>query len=47
MNDALEDEPGLINKDAFENWIMKVKLSDKSELDSLMDAAAYKKFIGE
>lgn len=47
VNDALEDEPGLINKDAFENWIMKVKLSDKSELDSLMDAAAYKKFIGE
>ena len=47
VNDAREDEPGLINKDAFENWIMKVKLSDKSELDSLMDAAAYKKFIGE
>ncbi|MDD6687010.1 glycine cleavage system protein GcvH [Sodaliphilus pleomorphus] len=47
VNDALEDEPGLINKDAFKNWIMKVKLSDKSELDSLMDAAAYKKFIGE
>ena len=47
VNDALEDEPGLINKDSFENWIMKVKLSDKSELDSLMDAAAYKKFIGE
>lgn len=47
VNEALEDEPGLINKDAFENWIMKVQLSDKSELDSLMDAAAYKKFIGE
>ena len=47
VDGALEDEPGLINKDAFENWIMKVKLSDKSELDSLMDAAAYKKFIGE
>ena len=43
----VDDEPGLINKDAFENWIMKLKLSDKSELDSLMDAAAYKKFIGE
>ncbi len=47
VNEALEDEPGLINKDAFENWIMKVQLTDKSELDSLMDAAAYKKFIGE
>ena len=47
VNEALEDEPGLINKDAFENWIIKVELSDKSELDSLMDAAAYKAMIGE
>ena len=47
VNEALEDEPGLINKDAFENWIIKVELSDKSELESLMDAAAYKDFIGE
>ena len=35
VNEALEDEPGLINKDAFENWIIKVELSDKSELDNL------------
>ncbi len=47
VNEALEDEPGLINTDAFENWIMKVELTDKSELDDLMDAAAYKAFIGE
>ena len=47
VNEALEDEPGLINKDAFENWIIKVQLSDKSELDGLMDAAAYKAFIKE
>ena len=47
VNEALEDEPGLINKDAFENWIIKVELSDKSELDGLMDAAAYKEMIGE
>ena len=47
VNGALEDEPGLINKDAFENWIIKVELSDKSELDGLMDAAAYKAMIGE
>ena len=47
VNEALEDEPGLINKDPFENWIIKVELSDKSELDSLMDAAAYKDMIGE
>ena len=42
VNEALEDEPELLNKDAFANWIIKVELSDKSELDSLMDAAAYK-----
>ncbi|MBP3737487.1 MAG: glycine cleavage system protein GcvH [Muribaculaceae bacterium] len=47
VNEALEDEPGLINKDAFENWIIKVQLSDKSELEGLMDAAAYKAMIGE
>lgn len=47
VNEALEDEPGLINKDAYANWIMKVKLSDPGELDNLMDAAKYKVFIGE
>ena len=47
VNEALEDEPGLINNDAFENWIIKVELSDKSELDNLMDAEAYKAFINE
>ena len=41
VNTALEDEPELINKDAFENWIIKVKLADPSEVDNLMDAAAY------
>ena len=41
VNEALEDAPELINQDAFENWIIKVQLSDKAELDNLMDAAAY------
>ena len=40
VNEALDDEPELLNKDAFENWIIKVQLSDKSELDNLMDAKA-------
>ena len=44
VNEALEDEPELINKDAYENWIIKVELSDKSELDSLMNAADYAAF---
>lgn len=47
VNEALEDEPGLVNKDAFENWIIKVEISDASELDNLMNAEAYKAFIGE
>jgi glycine cleavage system H protein len=44
VNEELEDQPELINSDAYENWIIKVKLSDKSELDSLMDAKAYAAF---
>lgn len=41
VNTALEDQPELINQDAFANWIIKVKLDDTAELDSLMDATAY------
>ena len=41
-NAALEDAPELINQDPYENWIIKVKMSDPSELDALMDATAYK-----
>ncbi len=44
VNEALEDDPELLNKDAFANWIIKVSLSDKSELDNLMDAKAYEEF---
>lgn len=40
-NEALEDSPELINHDPYENWIIKVKLSDPAELEGLMDAAAY------
>ena len=46
-NEALEDEPELINKDAFANWIMKVKLADTTELDNLMDAKAYGAFCNK
>ena len=47
INEALDDEPELINQDAFENWIIKVELSDKSELDALMDAKAYEAFCAK
>ncbi|WP_288609460.1 glycine cleavage system protein GcvH [Leyella stercorea] len=47
VNEALEDKPELLNEDAFENWIMKVQLSDKSELDALMDATAYEELCSK
>ena len=47
VNEALDDTPELVNEDAFANWIIKVEMSDPSELDALMDAAAYKASIGE
>ena len=42
VNSALEDEPEAVNKDAYASWLIKLKLSDKSELEGLMDAASYK-----
>ena len=45
VNEALEDQPELINGDAYENWIIKVTLSDPSELESLMDAKTYADFL--
>jgi glycine cleavage system H protein len=44
VNEALEDQPELINNDAYANWIIKVEISDKSELNNLMDAKAYAAF---
>ena len=41
VNEALEEQPELINQDAFANWIIKVELSDPSEMENLMDAATY------
>lgn len=47
VNEALEDTPELINKDAFGAWIIKVELSDSSELDNLMDAKKYEEFCNK
>ncbi len=44
VNEALEDTPELINQDAYANWIIKVEMSDESELENLMDAVAYEAF---
>ncbi|WP_272960337.1 glycine cleavage system protein GcvH [Barnesiella viscericola] len=42
INEDLEDKPELLNEDAFNNWICKVKINDSAELSNLMDAEAYK-----
>ena len=47
VNEALEDTPELINQDAYANWIIKVEMSDESELENLMDAVAYEAFCKE
>ena len=47
VNEALNDSPELVNGDPYENWIIKVQLSDASEVDNLMTADAYKAFINE
>ena len=45
VNETLLDEPELLNSDAKNTWIYKMKLSDSSELDSLMDEEAYAAYI--
>jgi glycine cleavage system H protein len=45
INEALQDEPGLINQDAFAAWLIKFKPSDLAQFESLMDVAAYEAFV--
>ncbi len=46
INQALDDNPGLVNKDAFgEGWLLKIKTDDAEGLGGLMDARAYQKHI--
>ena len=48
VNKALEGEPAMVNRDPEgAAWFLKVRMKDKSELDGLMDAAAYKAFVSE
>jgi len=48
VNDALSNTPETVNSDPFgAAWLLKVELSSPSELDTLMDAAAYEKFCAE
>ncbi|MGD0996993.1 MAG: glycine cleavage system protein GcvH [Thermoleophilia bacterium] len=46
VNDALAAEPALVNADPYgQGWLIRVRPSDQSELDGLMDAAAYREFL--
>ena len=45
INEALEDEPELVNDDAFNTWLFVIKAKDPAELDTLMDADAYLNMI--
>ena len=47
FNEALEDAPESVNDDPYgDGWMVKIKIADASELDSLMDAAAYEAMLG-
>ena len=48
MNEGLEDEPEAVNESPYEKaWMVKVELSDESQLDALLSAADYEQMIGE
>ncbi len=47
FNEQLEDAPELVNDDPYgEGWMIKVAMSDKAELDELLDAEGYQAFVG-
>jgi glycine cleavage system H protein len=48
VNESLKDRPEQVNQDPYgDGWMVKVRLSDPSEADALMDAAAYKDLLGK
>lgn len=47
INTELEDDPGQINQDPLANWFVKIKISDKSQLDELMKPEDYQRFCEE
>ena len=48
FNEKLEGEPELVNSDAYgDGWMIKMTISDSSEVDALLDSAAYKELIGQ
>lgn len=47
VNEELLDNPALLNEDPYENWIVKIEIADKSQLDDLMTSEEYEKFLDE
>ncbi len=47
INEELLDDPALLNQDPYENWIVKIEIKDKAQLDELMTAEDYEKFLEE
>ena len=47
INEDLMDDPALLNADPYVNWMIKVELTNKSELDDLMTSEEYEKFVAE
>lgn len=47
VNEALNDDPALLNSECYANWMVKIKIADKGELDSLMSPEAYEEFAAK
>ncbi|WMM25607.1 glycine cleavage system protein GcvH [Tissierella sp. MB52-C2] len=47
INEELIDDPALLNSDPYENWMIKVEMTNKAELDELMTSEDYEKFLAE
>ena len=47
VNEELVDAPELLNTDPYENWIVKIEIRDKSQLDELLTSAEYEDYLAE
>lgn len=47
INEAIIDDPALLNSDPYENWMIKIEISNKAELEELMTSEEYENFVAE
>lgn len=47
INDAIVDDPALVNESAYDNWMIYIELKDKTQLEVLMNAEEYRKFCSK